>query len=42
MHCSEVETSECMYFEKLYGKQIVYKDRWQKNTPMPQVGDRCE
>jgi creatinine amidohydrolase len=34
-HGSEVETSECMYFEKLYGRQIVHLDRTQKEYTHP-------
>jgi creatinine amidohydrolase len=34
-HGSEVETSECLYFEKLYGKKIVHLDRTQKEYTHP-------
>jgi creatinine amidohydrolase len=34
-HGSEVETSECLYFEKLYGKKIVHLDRTEKDFTHP-------
>jgi len=34
-HGSEVETAECMYFEKLYGKQVVHLERTQKEYTHP-------
>lgn len=34
-HASEVETSECMYFETLYGKKIVHMERTDKDFTHP-------
>ena len=34
-HASEVETSECMYFETLYGKKIVHMERTDKDYTHP-------
>ncbi len=34
-HASEVETSECLYFERLYGKKIVHMERAKKDWAHP-------
>lgn len=34
-HGSEVESSECLYFERLYGKKIVHLDRTDKDYTHP-------
>ena len=34
-HGSEVEASECLYFERLYGKKIVHLDRTDKDFTHP-------